>query len=778
MLRSLRVRTRLMLVIAVPLALLAVVAVPEVGARRADAQAADRAARLARQAADVAAAVDALQTERLLASAARAGAADEVAAALDAQRAVVDTALDPVAASRRDVPDAELGDQVAAALEALVEIRAEMDAAESIVPWFDPYASVIEPLLALQEAFSAAATSEGGEGLAAAALVGRAKEATSAQAAQVAAAVVWGELRGDQVGILSSLRADEQAFRTAYLAAQTGDPVAARAEIQQGPVTDVGRVVDGLVDGAPVSGLGGLSAWQTASRARQDVLRGVEAVRSDAAVAEIEAAGAEARREATLYAALTTAGFAIALVLAALAARSITRPLRRLTDAADELAEERLPQLVEALRHPSDDDERYLAATAEPLEADGQDELARLGRAFNEVQSVAVTVAAEQSSLLRKGISDLYVNLARRNQALIERQISLLDRLEAEEQDPDALEHLYQLDHLATRMRRNAESLLVLAGAEGGPRRSRPLPVADVVRAALSEVEQFHRVELGELTPAVLRGHAVSDVAHILAELLENATHFSPPATRVRVEGARTGGSYQIMVIDEGLGMPDEQLESLNEVLADPPVTGLALSRSLGILVAARLAARHGITVRLRRGEIGTIAYVVMPRPLLAEDEPLSGVAAPSADGRGVRIGGRGTRPEPGAPTSLREALPSASTADAELQALVAADAGGTPSAAPTDARGATGPGTAAAATPAGLPRRRPGAHADAFTREDPEAPRIRRSPDEVRAMLSSYRSGREAARRGQGAAGTLTAAEDEPAATTAPVPDREEEGR
>lgn len=772
MLRSLRVRTRLMVVIAVPLFLLAVVAVPEVGQRRDDARAADRAERLAGHAADVAVAVDALQTERLLAAAARAGAADEVAGALGAQRAVVDRALRPVAASQQDVTDPELRERAERALDRLADIRDEMDAAESIVPWFDPYEAVIGPLLELQEAFSAAAAGMAGGGdLPAAALVGRAKEATAAQAAQVAAAVVWGELRGEQQGILASLRADEQAYRTAYLAAQPGDPVAARAELQQAPVSDVGRAVDGLVDGAPVSGLGGLSAWQGASRARQDVLRGVEAARTDAAVDAIAAAGSEARREATLYGALMAAGFAAALALAVVTARSITRPLGRLTRAADDLAEERLPRLVEALRHPSDDDERYLAATAEPLEADGADELARLSRAFNEVQSVAVTVAAEQSTLLRKGISDLYVNLARRNQALIERQIGLLDRLEAEEQDPDALEHLYQLDHLATRMRRNAESLLVMAGAEGGPRRSRPLAVADVVRAALSEVEQFHRIELGELTPAVLRGHAVSDVAHILAELLENATHFSPPTTKVRVEGARTGGSYQLMVVDEGLGIPEEQLEHLNDVLADPPVTGLAMSRSLGVLVAARLAARHGVTVRLRRGEVGTIAYVVLPKPLLADDEPISGSAAPGAGGRGVRIGGRAPRTAPDAPASLQEALPSAETADAELEALVAAPSGR--AAEPS----AEVPARPAAATPAGLPRRRPGAHADAFARPAEDAPRTRRSPEEVRAMLSRYRSGRAAARRGDAPTGSIEPAGAAPA-PVAPVPDREEEGR
>jgi signal transduction histidine kinase len=805
MLRSLRVRTRLMVVIAVPLALLALVAVPEVTQRRADAREADRAGELAARSAEVAAAVDALQTERLLSAAARAGAAQEVATALDAQRALADTALRPVAAGLAGAPDTSAADQAQAALERLEGVRAEMDAAQSIVPWFDPYASVIDPLLALQEGYSTAAGDDEGS-LLAAALVGRSKEATSAQAAQVAAAVVWGELRGDQVGILTDLRADELAYRTAYLAAQRGDPVAARTEIQRGAVTDVGRAVDGLVQGAPVRSLGDLGDWQADSRDRQEILRTVEASRTDRARAAIDAAGADARRESTIYAALMASGFLAALLLAVVAGRSITLPLRRLTDAADELAGERLPQLVEALRRPTDDDERYLAATAEPLELDGRDELGRLSRAFNEVQSVAVTVAAEQSSLLRKGISDLYVNLARRNQGLIERQIGLLDRLEAEEQDPDALEHLYQLDHLATRMRRNAESLLVLAGSEAGPRRSRPLGVSDVVRAALSEVEQFHRVDLGDLVPSVVQGHAVSDVAHILAELLENATHFSPPTTQVRVEGARTGGSYQIMIGDEGIGMTDEQLETLNALLADPPVTGLALSRSLGCLVAARLAARHGITLRLRRGEVGTTAYVVLPRSLIVEDE-LETTSSPRH-----RTGRPAPPPTDPAtighdrPSNLREALPSPAGIESELGGLLEAPAppalveGPVPSTEdqPTPTAEATSvlprrkpvgsegdrepaaPPSEVPAPPAGalLPRRTPGAHADAFAARDDSGPVVRRSPDEVRALLSRYRSGREAARRDPTPTSPTTATTaDDPLPVAPTVTTRKEEG-
>jgi hypothetical protein len=339
-------------------------------------------------------------------------------------------------------------------------------------------------------------------------------------------------------------------------------------------------------------------------------------------------------------------------------------------------------------------------------------------------------------------------------------------------------------------MRRNAESLLVLAGAEGGQRRSRPLAVVDTVRAALSEVEQFDRVDLGDLAPSVVQGHAVSDVAHILAELLENATRFSAPTTRVRVEGARTGGSYQLMIGDEGIGMPDEQLEALNALLSDPPVTGLALSRSLGGLVAARLAARHGITVRLRKGETGTTAYVVLPRSLIVEDE----LEVAPASGRNLQ---RRMAPSPApqpqvhqplpveAPERLRDALPSPAAIESGLQSILGSSA---PPALVEGPVGASGPGTEGAAEPEPevapvtsvgaptlLPRRTPGAHAAAFTPRDDTGPVVRRSPDEVRAMLSRYRSGRDAGRRELDPTG---AAPPDVSLPTAPdTPTQEEEG-
>ncbi|MGK2950413.1 MAG: nitrate- and nitrite sensing domain-containing protein [Acidimicrobiales bacterium] len=780
-------RTRLMAVIAVPLVLLLAVAVPEAQRRWDRAGSADEAAATTADAVAVMGAIDAIQQERTVAAASRAGAVDEVAGALRAQRDAADSAVArAVAAVDRLEGSAELATDLEAArsgLQLLEQARDDMDLAQSIVPWTDPLAPVIAPLLDLQESLGVSAGQAGiGDDLRLAGLLGRLKEATAAQAAQMAAAATWGELRGDQAGILTDLRADEAAFRTAYLSASdTATRVERRTELAAGAGTTAARAVDlAITDGAP-SGTTDLDAWLSLSDERQDMLRELEASTAQTARAQADALGSDSRQESTVYVLFAGLGLLLALALALLAARSITGPLRRLTEAADHLAEERLPKLVDALRNPGDDDERYLAATMEAIPVDSGDELAHLGRSFNAVQAVAVEVAAQQADLLRKGISDLYVNLARRNQSLIDRQIQLLDRLEGGEQDPEVLEHLFLLDHLATRMRRNAESLLILAGAESGPRRSRPVATVDVVRAAMSEVEEYERVDLGSLADATLHGPAVSDVAHLIAELLENATQFSPPDTMVRVDGIRTGGSYQLVITDHGVGMSEDQLEELNAVLRDPPVTGLALGKALGCLVAARLAARHGITVRLRRGESeGVVAYVVLPRHLLEEEaaEPISQPVIEALRPRPsvpelepqepweaeweapvVVETAAPIEPPPAVPHTpfepapmaerLRDALPAQQAFDASLQALLDGEAPPARVEPPvtddqTAPQEAPGPGGL-------LPRRVPGATASDDVGASASEPRQRRSPDEVRAMLSRYRAGLSAGRSNEG---------------------------
>ncbi len=318
---------------------------------------------------------------------------------------------------------------------------------------------------------------------------------------------------------------------------------------------------------------------------------------------------------------LTLVAIVASMALAFLVARAIARPLQKLTVAANRLSTEQLPSLVEQLRSPQIE-EGLAAQTAAPIDIDSRDEIGQLADAFNTIQQVTLEVAEEQSSLLRKGIGDIFINLARRNQTLLDRQIEFIDQLEANEEDPDQLDNLFKLDHLATRMRRNAESLLVLAGAEPPRRRGRPVSLADVVRVAIGEVEDFARISLLALDDAQVGGNVAVDLAHLLSELMENATHFSPPDTHVEVLGrVEADGSYALSVTDQGIGMSPEQLGEANSLLENPPVVGLALSRSLGFIVVGRLAQRFGIRVDLQSAPSGGITAVVnLPRDLVTDE--------------------------------------------------------------------------------------------------------------------------------------------------------------
>lgn len=311
------------------------------------------------------------------------------------------------------------------------------------------------------------------------------------------------------------------------------------------------------------------------------------------------------------------AGLIASALVLVLVTRSLTGPLARLTRTADELANTRLPALVEMLRNPN----QPVPAPVDSAPVDADDELGRLATALDTVHAVATEVTIAQRGIVRDSVSTLVVNLARRNQALLDRQLELIDQLETTEQDPDRLEELYRLDHLATRMRRNAESLLVLAGAEPPRRRGAPVELVDVVRVAMGEIEDYRHVELGGIQDARLPAAAAVDLSHLLSELMENATQFSPPDVPVVVEGGRTGdGSYAIAVVDRGIGMNDQQRSDANAVLVDPPQLGLALSRSLGFLVIGRLGKRLGVGITLLPTPGGgTTATVELPANLILD---------------------------------------------------------------------------------------------------------------------------------------------------------------
>ncbi|HVG64755.1 MAG TPA: nitrate- and nitrite sensing domain-containing protein [Actinomycetota bacterium] len=371
--------------------------------------------------------------------------------------------------------------------------------------------------------------------------------------------------------------------------------------------------------------------WYRASTARIELLNGVEedlAGDVDAAAAAVEAGGS---RRALIYTVILTVLLWLTVGLVLLMARSMVQPLRTLTDTANEVADHQLPGLVEQLQHAKDP--RDLDVVVEPVPVTSRDEIGQVSAAFNSVHRTAIEVATEQAAL-RKSIGDMFLNLARRSQSLIDRQLELIDDLERTEADPDALDNLFKLDHLATRMRRNAEDLIVLSGAEPARRWSQPVPLVDVVRAALAEVEDYNRVELLPIDDIGVAGQAVSDVVHLLAELIENATSFSPPGTKVQVAGQQVSNGYVLEIEDRGLGMTDDELVEANERLANPPMIDFALSRMLGLYVVARLAQRYNIKVQLRHSWYGGITALVLLPPTVAVRAPMpEAIEAPARRG-------------------------------------------------------------------------------------------------------------------------------------------------
>ncbi|MCX5035124.1 nitrate- and nitrite sensing domain-containing protein [Streptomyces coelicoflavus] len=336
----------------------------------------------------------------------------------------------------------------------------------------------------------------------------------------------------------------------------------------------------------------------------------------------------ESEQEAIISGVLILLVLGVSLVGAFVVARSMIRSLRRLEDTATKVAQDRLPELVKQL---SETDPQDVDTSVESVGVHSRDEIGRVAAAFDDVHREAVRLAAEQA-LLRGNVNAMFTNLSRRSQGLIQRQLSLISELESREADPDQLSSLFKLDHLATRMRRNGENLLVLAGEEPGRRWTRPVPLVDVLRAAASEVEQYERIELASVPTTEVAGRVVNDLVHLLAELLENATSFSSPQTKVKVTGhALPDGRVLIEIHDTGIGLSPEDLAAINERLASPPTVDVSVSRRMGLFVVGRLSQRHGIRIQLRPSDSGgTTALVMLPVD--------------------VAQGGRKPQPKPGQP--------------------------------------------------------------------------------------------------------------------------------
>jgi len=309
----------------------------------------------------------------------------------------------------------------------------------------------------------------------------------------------------------------------------------------------------------------------------------------------------------------------LVLLITTFVARSMIRPLRKLRSDALEVAGSKLPEMVRKLSESEGGD---ASAEIEPIGVTSTDEIGEVARAFDQVHREAVRLAADEA-MLRGNLNAMFVNLSRRSQSLIERQLSLIDNLEQTEQDADRLSSLFRLDHLATRMRRNSENLLVLAGHEAASRRwSQPVPLVDVLRAAISEIEQYERVVLNVQPGIQVIGQAVNDVVHLVAEIVENATTFSPEDTQVYVTGQPlTSGGVLLDITDNGVGISEQEMAHANWRLDNPPVVDVAVSRRMGLFVVGRLAARHGVRVRLRHAQSGGLtALIWLPESVAAPE--------------------------------------------------------------------------------------------------------------------------------------------------------------
>ncbi len=334
--------------------------------------------------------------------------------------------------------------------------------------------------------------------------------------------------------------------------------------------------------------------------------------------------------------------------------RRLARDVASLDASARRFADQQLPQMVERL-HSGDriDPERELPPAARAQVTD----LARAAAALASVQRAAVTATAAEASL-RAGTSEVFASLARRSQSLLQRQLSLLDDLERKAPDPAALADLFPLDHLTTQMRRHAEGLIILSGAVPGRAWSNPVPVIDVIRGAMAEIEGYRRVAVVSHTEDAVAGSAAVDMIHLLAELIENAAVFSPSGSRVEVRAQRLDHGYAVEVEDRGPGIEPGALDAINERLGAPTGFDLADADRLGLFVVATLAGRHGVRVFLRpsaRG--GTTAIVVMPLTMITADAG----AAPAA-AKPVTPADRAERAGPGEagprPALTRRSLP------------------------------------------------------------------------------------------------------------------------
>ncbi|MEU4173331.1 nitrate- and nitrite sensing domain-containing protein [Streptomyces sp. NPDC026665] len=448
----------------------------------------------------------------------------------------------------------------------------------------------------------------------------RVREFVSREDALVAGARAAGTLTDLQYDALTATIEDRRVFERTYVPDLPADSRALFETFQRGDLhRELTRGEDALLRaGAAHAGRAvAAGSWRTTTdRAVKQYMR----LCTQSAINSAERGRAFAYGELTKAAIVGVLGLAavgLSLWFAVRGARRISRRLESLRDAADLLTNRQLPQVMQRL---SAGEEVDAAAEAPPLtdvEAVA-DEIGQVGRSFNTARLAAVEAAVKQATL-RRGLFAVLLNIARRNQALVHRQLKLVDTLERRTDDPDVLDDLFRIDHLTTRMRRHAESLIILSGSAPGRRWRRPVPVAEVVSSAVGEIEQYTRVVVPPMPEVGIAADAVADVVHLIAELVENATVFSPPRTQVTLRTGRARNGFVLEIDDRGLGLEPDQIDEAHRTLTTPEDFDPTRHDRLGLYVVGRLAARHGIEVTLCRSPYGgTTAVVLLPEDVLA----------------------------------------------------------------------------------------------------------------------------------------------------------------
>jgi signal transduction histidine kinase len=527
-------------------------------------------------------------------------------------------------------------------LSALTELRVLAHSEITTLPLIEHYSNVIATLLAFDNDIAAgspnarlAQTVTSIEALA------QAEEETSQQRAVLYAGLTEGQFEPGALAALTSAQSsqasDLSSFQKvandlpAYVAPTGLSPVL--SEEQQyndavaGPDVDAALAIelDAVVSGQSQNGIGSPQTWYGDMSFTLGAMRNVLGSELTSATAQADSLQQGAENSEKLTGIVVLVLLLLVLIITIVMARSMILPLRRLRADALNVAGHRLPDMVRRL---SESEEAAESVQLEPIGIDSTDEIGEVARAFDQVHSEAVRLAGDEA-MLRTNLNAMFVNLSRRSQTLIERQLGIIESLEQTEQDSGRLSNLFRLDHLATRMRRNSENLLVLAGHEAPRKWTQPVPLVDVLRAAISEIEQYERITLNVQSGLVIAGRAASDVVHLVAELVENAATFSREDTQVLVGGQLlAGGAVLLEITDEGLGIPEQELDYANWRLDSPPVIDVAVSRRMGLFVVGRLAARHGIRVRLRRAGSGGLSALIWVPETVAETEPMPPLGA------------------------------------------------------------------------------------------------------------------------------------------------------